>query len=1077
MDEKSFTILEGPPIIVKFPRGTQFPLMLLAFYSHIENLAMRIARRFAHTIRLAWLVLLLVPILSTTSDAAGAKALAWGTQNPTPSSAPASSPGAATTQPPTATPNPTATPTEEPSSDGESKDKPETEGTPTGETPSAAKPAEAPKNEPLKRPTTPPAPPDRKEFDVRPDEEGMVQFNFRHQGWPDVLRWIAEVSHLSLDWQELPNDFVNIATQRKYSLDEARDLFNSLLLARGYTMLESDGIIQVVKTEGINAALVPKVSMAKLDSLPPHRFVRVLFSMQHLLAEEMVEELQTFVSKNGKLNAYMNTNRLEVMDSVANLREIANLIKEEQGSAAIARLAKEFEFEHVRAADVKQRLSEFLGLSSKTPTVPEGMNPEQAAMLEQQQIAMQQQQEAAAAAAAAANAAVTPQAAKRKRKTNVYLVANVRQNSLLVHAPPDQMAIIQAFIEKYDVPSRENDLNSLQTRMRVYRLQSLAPEKFIKSLLEIGALEPTTKLEADKDNKSLIAYASVADHMVIQETIERLDGSAREFEVVQLRRLRAEKVAGTIKGLMVGEKKEDNSRRRPYYFSFWDNEEKKTDNDEFRITANTQDNQLLIWANESEKREVLKLLDKLGETPQSNKNQLPIMTLEAGRDPQTLRYLKQLQQQWNQLYPNELVLPPDEAFRDESEAILEERRKERVKTPTIDPNADGTLPSRDTQRKSENSSEDSEDPDSDEISKLHGPVRRGKYSSTSRSPSPFAPPDQGMAEPPSRTNASRASRVSSDLDAGDPPQDKPHRQGPPIRISVDAKGNLVATSDDPKVVEQLEALMRENPPPPRPHTTFIIKHARPSWIKLNLIDYFKDQTKPKNSNDNFMRWLWDMPAESDKKEDPQLGEKNKVRFMSDNPTKTLMVIGADEPTMKIIRELIEVWDVPVAEADNTEQTKMIKVQYSKAESIVEAIKDAYRDLLSATDRTFAEKSDGKGEERSSTDSTSNIGFGLKGELSLGVDKVTNTIILTTKGERLMKVISQMITDLDEAARPSGSIQVTNLSGGTNMKSLEKAIKAMMRASGQEVKEEPQAEAQAAAEQENQNKTRPGRGGR
>jgi hypothetical protein len=78
----------------------------------------------------------------------------------------------------------------------------------------------------VKRPKEPPEPPNKREFDVRPDEDGMIQFQFRNQGWPEIMKWLAEVSNMSLDWQELPADFLSIATQGKASLEETRDSIN-----------------------------------------------------------------------------------------------------------------------------------------------------------------------------------------------------------------------------------------------------------------------------------------------------------------------------------------------------------------------------------------------------------------------------------------------------------------------------------------------------------------------------------------------------------------------------------------------------------------------------------------------------------------------------------------------------------------------------------------------------------------------------------------------------------------------------------------------------------------------------------
>ena len=51
----------------------------------------------------------------------------------------------------------------------------------------------------LTRPDKPPMPPNPDELDVRPNEGGLIKFNFRYQSWPDVLDWLATVSRMSLE--------------------------------------------------------------------------------------------------------------------------------------------------------------------------------------------------------------------------------------------------------------------------------------------------------------------------------------------------------------------------------------------------------------------------------------------------------------------------------------------------------------------------------------------------------------------------------------------------------------------------------------------------------------------------------------------------------------------------------------------------------------------------------------------------------------------------------------------------------------------------------------------------------------
>ena len=131
-----------------------------------------------------------------------------------------------------------------------------------------------PEPAPVKRPEKPAAPPNPEELNVRPDKDGVVRFQFRGQSWPDVLEWFGDISGMSVDWQELPADYLNIATQRGYTVDEIRDLLNRHLLARGYTMLQQDEFLIVVKCEQLSAGLVPQVTAEELDGLNPHDYVR-----------------------------------------------------------------------------------------------------------------------------------------------------------------------------------------------------------------------------------------------------------------------------------------------------------------------------------------------------------------------------------------------------------------------------------------------------------------------------------------------------------------------------------------------------------------------------------------------------------------------------------------------------------------------------------------------------------------------------------------------------------------------------------------------------------------------------------
>jgi type II secretory pathway component GspD/PulD (secretin) len=921
-------------------------------------------------------------------------------------------------------------------------------GPPPGDAkPGETKPGEAAAPEAIKRKSEPPEPPNKREFDVKPDEQGMLQFQFRNQAWPDLMRWLSEVSGMSLDWQELPGDYLNIATQKKHSLEETRDLFNRHLLARGFTILEFDGILQVTKTKGINTAQVPKVDVSQLEKLPAHRFVRVSFSLDTLIAADVVAELKPLISSNGELNALAATNRLEAMDTAANLAELHRILKEEQSQAALEGLAREFVLQFVRANDAKDQLRQFLGLEAAKKSGPVSPEEQMAAQQQAMMMAQQQQQQRQQGGA--------PAPAKAKEKGDIYLVANARRNSVIASAPPDKMAIIAAFVRRIDVPNENADsMSMLESRMKVYRLSSLDPKQLVASLLSMDVLEPTTRLEVDEKNKAIIAHASIADQYAIQQTIKRLDGSARDVDVIQLRRLRAEDVVGTIKFLMGNEeKKEDNSRRNYGYdpWGFNSNTKKDTTTDAFRVAANSQDNQVLIWANEIERAEVNKLLVKLGELPPTGGNVSRTRVIDANRSSDTKEYLKRLQKAWSQISPTPLVLPGDDQF---DPADAKKAPSEKATTTESDGSSPAPKPKLQDVTLRTNSSIN------EKWSHIGVPV--GYLSTANQSPANQSPVNEQSDDEPN-ANTRRASPVKPPIDASADLSDKSTgkttaRSGPPIQIAFDERGNLVLSSDDTEALSRLEQLMIENVPPQRNYEVFYIKNTRPTWIELNLKDYYKEDKKD-SSNDSF-RWIFGFDAPSDKKnEDPQLGKKRQLKFLSDNDTSSLIVIGADDVQLKTIEELIRLWDVP--EKTNKQKlryTKLMKVEYSSPDVIVEALKEAYRDLLSTNDKTFEkEKSGGGGGggasevKRGASESISDgaMNYSFSGRLSMGVDKITKTIIVSAEGENLLKLVCEMITQLDEAAMPTGSIQVIKLDGA-NGAAMEKALMALAKANGKEV---------------------------
>ena len=464
----------------------------------------------------------------------------------------------------------------------------------------------------VKRESTPPEEPDPDELKVRPNEKGMVDFNFANQPWLGVLDWLATISNKNLDWQELPGDYLNLTTRQSYSVEETGDLINMHLLMRGYTLLQTGESLSVAKVEGLDPGLVPRVTPEQLDERMPHEFVKVSFPLTSLLAETAVKELEPMKSPNGKLSALVATNRMEAMDSVLNLRQIRDVLAEEQTGTGQEQQVRKFPLEYTSAEDVLGQLQDLLGIqSSKNSSPGRPMTPQEMA-------AQQQAMKAAMEAAKQGGGAPKP-------KAEIYLIAKRHDNSIIAHAPPDKMALIEQSIKALDVPSENaHTLFNNIDRMQIYRLENVDPDAVIKVLEDLGDLDFNTRLEADNENRAIVAYASLADHMTIQSVVMKLDSGGRGPQVIQLVDLRAETVAEVINFMMGGGKEEESSNdsRNRSFFPFFSpygrsgrGGSSSTHNDQFRVDANAKNNTLLLWCNKFELAKVEELLEHLREVP------------------------------------------------------------------------------------------------------------------------------------------------------------------------------------------------------------------------------------------------------------------------------------------------------------------------------------------------------------------------------------------------------------------------------------------------------------------------------
>jgi type II secretory pathway component GspD/PulD (secretin) len=959
-------------------------------------------------------------------------------------------------------PSPSQPPTSKPSSSSSGKSKTDPKKTDSKDD---KKDGEGEKgSDVVKRPTDPETPPNPDELAATPNEAGMLRLNFQGQPWPDVIRWLKKVSKKSLDWQELPGGYLNISTHREYTVEEARNIINRHLLARGYTIIIREEMMTVEKIDKLNPAMVPRVTAEGLDQRSDYEFVKVSFTLTALVAGQAAEELKPMLSPNGKLLPLAKTNRLEAIDSVINLREIRDILTEEQSGDGIERRVWQFELEHVRAEDIVEPLYSLLGV-------------QQAAAGPMSSSQMQQFQKMIQAAAKGKTGVAEEQ--------KLQIVPVPRENVLLVTGPADKIATIADAVELLDQPSLRSKsiLDSIQ-RTEVYRLENFDPDAFIETVRELGGLSPLTQIRADETRGAVIVSGSKVDHLILSELLEKIDGTSREFHVIPLRKLDAEYVAGSIKLMMgEGEEKKDDSRRSYYYNPYSSRSSSsspKKSNDKFTIDADVEYNRLLLRCTTFELEQVQDLLIKLGELPRPGGNPSRRRVFETGDLEDSMLLIERLQKVWPSRGANELkIIPP----------VIEPEKKTIVPQGPDSPDVLEPLKSA--------KEADGKKTVSDK------PVKTAAWSPDS-SANPFLSASQPLFRTASQsqvvesddTDAAASSEPATEQAPATPEIDKevadealrklverirakqqqealrstpsaggtdrPSTSGPsPIQIRIGTNGEIYVESDDPAALDLLEEVMDEYAPPKRDWKVIQLQYPQ-TWaygIEVILKDIFKEEIDSSDKKDGGMRYSpfygYYNGGSSNNSGPRRLSARKPLKIISDRDSHTILVQGASDEQLRMIEELIEIYDKPQStEARSIRKTQIFKIQYSKAKVIAAALKEVYRDLLSENDKALQEGKGNKKEDRPAERSYTYIYGGggegedqeepikFKGLLSIGVDETSNILIISAT-EGLLNNVSQIIDQLDQAAQPNSSFKVVQVNSRVNLKDLQKKLQNML----------------------------------
>ena len=152
-----------------------------------------------------------------------------------------------------------------------------------------------------------------------------VVLNFNEVDISTMVKFISDLTGKNFVLDDRVKGKISIFSPTKLSIDEAYNVFTSVLELKGFTVVPSGKVLKVIP-----AASAKQSGFTLLPSgeKPPvnDSYIAQVIKLENISAQEALPFLQPLVSKDGGISAFGSSNLL-VVDSAINLRKIQEILE------------------------------------------------------------------------------------------------------------------------------------------------------------------------------------------------------------------------------------------------------------------------------------------------------------------------------------------------------------------------------------------------------------------------------------------------------------------------------------------------------------------------------------------------------------------------------------------------------------------------------------------------------------------------------------------------------------------------------------------------------------------------------
>ncbi|NTV49028.1 MAG: type II secretion system secretin GspD [Geobacteraceae bacterium] len=333
-----------------------------------------------------------------------------------------------------------------------------------------------------------------------------VVLNFNEVDISTMVKFVSDLTGKNFILDDRVKGKISVYSPSKLSIEEAYNVFTSVLELKGFTVVQSGKVAKIVPSTSAKQSgfkLLPQGEQAPVNE----SYVAQVTKLEYITAQEAVTFLQPMISKDGHLSAFGPGNLLLMVDSSINIRKLHGILQ----TIDTERTREGLEIIYLKNASAE----------SAAKTVQQWLSGSDG------------------------KAAGQPAAPAASSTTSV--MADQRLNALLIFGNETTKKAIRELIEKLDVAPPE-----ASSKVNVYYLENTDATEMAKVLdgvvkgitaqattAQPGAGAPQTSafesgkvtITPDKASNSLVIMASPNDYTNLVQVIKKLDRRSKQVFV------------------------------------------------------------------------------------------------------------------------------------------------------------------------------------------------------------------------------------------------------------------------------------------------------------------------------------------------------------------------------------------------------------------------------------------------------------------------------------------------------------------------------------------------------------------